>query len=299
MTENDQTEFQDESNKRNYFSMIPNIIFMLCLDPYALSLYMHYKKIAGDHGSCFQTKATIAKETQMSESVIKSKNKILSTPFKELGGKPLIKITHRKDESGNNKPNLVEITDIWPENIKIMSTGFSQNPGGGSQKTQGGSQKTTEQEPLKQKPFVVVGEEGEEGETNTSKEQEPKPPDPVFTESDMYAIALRKKLDYTTEELKYAWSVFQDVKYPISDPMKYIEGIIYNTRLKDQSQANKQMYKRKRQCKKSKTQKKNKTTSTNKSSEFSTSSMASDTSGPSLQELLEEAQLVKPSQKRP
>ncbi len=44
----------------------------------------------------------------------------MSKGFEVLGGKPLIKITHRKDENGQSLPNLIQVVDIWFENILAL-----------------------------------------------------------------------------------------------------------------------------------------------------------------------------------
>lgn len=141
---------QDNGSLPNYFSQNPNIIWELGLDPYAITLYMYYRKVAGDHGSCFQKKKTISENLKMSVSVIKNRNNILSQPFEMLGGKPLITIEQEKGEDGNNLPTLIRLVDIWPENIKEISTRFSDDPPSVAKKPTLGRQKTTEQEPIEE-----------------------------------------------------------------------------------------------------------------------------------------------------
>lgn len=148
MSENYQAS--DKSSLHKYRTEIPNIIFDLGLDPYALSLYLHYKKVAGDHGKCFQKKSTISAETGISSTTIKDRNKVLTQPRQELNGKSLITITQRVDEKGEPLPTLVEINDIWPENFQILFSRFS-GDGGGSPKNGGGSPNVGKQEePFKQ-----------------------------------------------------------------------------------------------------------------------------------------------------
>lgn len=152
MTNSNDYLVEDHGTQPNYFTQIPNIIFELGLDPHAITLYLYYKKVAGDNGFCYQKKETISENCGMGRSTIKSRNNILSQPFEELGGKPLIKITQRKGEDGNNLPTLVELTDIWPENIKILSTRFLENRPSVAKKPTLGRQKTTEEEPIQEEP---------------------------------------------------------------------------------------------------------------------------------------------------
>lgn len=151
MSDSEEIFVQDNSSLHKYRTEIPNIIEDLDLDPYAYRLYCYYKKVAGDYGKCTQKKSTISKETRMSPSVIKDRNKILSQPFPQLGGKPLITIVHRKDENNDNLPNQITIEDIWPENFQILSTRFSKNPPSVVRKPTLGRQKTTEEEPYYKK----------------------------------------------------------------------------------------------------------------------------------------------------
>src|SRR5690606_384166 len=173
---NGDIEIREQSSLHRYRTELPNILFDLKLDPSAFQLYCYYKRIAGDNGACFQKKGTIAENLNMSESTIKAKNKILSERFPLLDGKPLIRITQRKDENGNNAPTLIQIIDIWPDNFKEIATGSKFNPPSAKICPTLGQNLAAEEEPIKKNPYKKkesTKEKPEMGET-------PKPPARAF-----------------------------------------------------------------------------------------------------------------------
>lgn len=109
----------DESNHK-WRIELPNIIDDMDLDPYEVRLYLKFKRIAGDAGYCNRSNARLAKETKMGLTKLKECKARLAQPFPELGGKPLIRITPRKNEDGGAKSDLITIVDIWPENFEIF-----------------------------------------------------------------------------------------------------------------------------------------------------------------------------------
>lgn len=109
---------QDLSNLHNFRTEIPNIIFSLGLDIYERSLYIHYKRVAGDKGGCWQSNKTIAEECGMSIRKLQSVKKSLCRPRKELDGLSLITVAHRKREDKGDTSDIVSIVNIWPKNAK-------------------------------------------------------------------------------------------------------------------------------------------------------------------------------------
>ena len=100
-----------------YFSLLPNMIDEILIDPYEMRLYMKYKRIAGDGGICFMSNEKLAKSCGMSEGKLISVKKSLAKPRKELGGKSLICIKKRFKEKGDKDTDEVTIIDLWEENI--------------------------------------------------------------------------------------------------------------------------------------------------------------------------------------
>jgi hypothetical protein len=113
----------DEGDPRKYFTQIPNILFSLGLSPYALTLYVYFKKVAGEGGACWQKTSTIAKATGMSDGMVTKAKAELSKPRPELKddpqgkAKPLIVIANRNNKHGGKPGHIIRLTDIWSANI--------------------------------------------------------------------------------------------------------------------------------------------------------------------------------------
>lgn len=95
---------------------IPNIVFELGLNPYELTMYAYYKKVAGDNGQCWQSQATIQKATGISPESQKKAYERLRRPFELLGGASLIRLYKTKTDQGGDAPHQVLIVDIWRTN---------------------------------------------------------------------------------------------------------------------------------------------------------------------------------------
>lgn len=121
LPENLKNQYQDLSSSHNYRTEIPNIIFHMNLTPWEFKAYCVIKKTAGDRGVCFKSNSTLSHEIGC------------SIPFtidlkKELVRLNLIKITKRKNEKGGDLPDLIQIKDIWPQNMEYMGKLFPKNP---------------------------------------------------------------------------------------------------------------------------------------------------------------------------
>lgn len=112
-------QVEDLSTEKKFFTQIPNIIIRMGLGPYALSYYLVLKSIAGDK-TCFMKAKNLAELVGCSTRQLRRLNAILSKPFEALNGKPLIKISYRKDSNGESQPNVIQIVDIWVENIDAL-----------------------------------------------------------------------------------------------------------------------------------------------------------------------------------
>lgn len=118
----------DDGDSRKYWTQIPNIVFMLGLSPFELTLYAYFKKVAGVGGACWQKTSTLAKATSMSGGMI-SKAKIeLSKPRPELNGKPLILITEGANRHGGKPRHVIRLSDIWPENFAMFAKPATAGP---------------------------------------------------------------------------------------------------------------------------------------------------------------------------
>lgn len=109
---------QDNGSLHKYRTEIPNIIFELGLDSYALAVYMLFKKIAGDNGKCWASQETIAKMCGMGLSKLRETKKLLQQPFELLDGSPLITVTKRPD---SGESDVIVIVDIWDKNCSHIA----------------------------------------------------------------------------------------------------------------------------------------------------------------------------------
>src|SRR5271170_326780 len=114
MKNQDGYEIQDLGSLHHYRTEIPNIIFELNLDPCEFKAYCVFKRTAGDKGSCFKSNNTLCEEIGCSRpTLIKIK--------KALEDQGLIAVKKRHHESGGDMSDLIQIIDIWEENMKTMS----------------------------------------------------------------------------------------------------------------------------------------------------------------------------------
>lgn len=171
-------EVRDSGDLRKYRTEVPNLVFEMSLSPYALALYMHFRRTAGDDGKCWKSTRTLASDTGISAGTI-------SKARKELEERKLIGVQYPEN---NNKSIIVTIIDIWPENFQhfASSTGRSKPPG----KTRSGDEQPVQEtnatcSPGERKKELL--EEGTSQESNDSCSGESQ-------ESDSPAIASPKKI---------------------------------------------------------------------------------------------------------
>lgn len=105
---------QDLGSLHHYRTEIPNIVFLLKLEPMLFKAYCVFKMTAGDRGGCFKSNKTLSDEIGCSVPTVMKLKEQLS----EIG---LITLTKRMHFSGGNMPDLIQITDIWPENMEEMA----------------------------------------------------------------------------------------------------------------------------------------------------------------------------------
>jgi hypothetical protein len=140
------TDGQNISSERQeptFYAMIPKMAIQ-DLTPYELALYTVYKQTASDHGVCFKSNATLAKEAHMSVSRMKEARKALEE-------KGYIRVKYTEDEAGIiNTPPDITIIDIWGQNHKRFALeGGRQKTTPQSPKNRGGSPKNTKEYPSK------------------------------------------------------------------------------------------------------------------------------------------------------
>jgi len=104
---------RDRSAHNNYLQ-VPFAIFTKGLSRPAFQLYVWYKGVAGDTGSCWQSLATIGDGCNMSlPTILKAR--------KELADLKLIKISRRLLPK-NQEQVIIDIVDVWEENKDCYDT---------------------------------------------------------------------------------------------------------------------------------------------------------------------------------
>ena len=109
--EKNQKTLLDESNDRQYFTIIPNILFELGLSAQEIAVYCFIKKVAGEKGSCFMGVRRICDTLKLSPNNLqKIKENLIQ--------KKLISVEIKKKKEGGQ--HITRILDIWPENINYF-----------------------------------------------------------------------------------------------------------------------------------------------------------------------------------
>jgi hypothetical protein len=99
--------------KRSAFTIIPNIVDDMDLSAIAFRLYVHFKRVAGDNGDCFQSSETLANLCHMSMGAV-------SKAKRELERAGLIRIEIKSTE--RNIYHNITIVDLWKMNAEKYSS---------------------------------------------------------------------------------------------------------------------------------------------------------------------------------
>lgn len=102
---------ESEETPRTNFTMIPNIVDDLGLDCYAFRLYAHLRRVAGEHGECWQSTRTLAAHCRMSTGRV-------SAAKSALADAGLIRIEERAGAGGLY--HVITIVDIWQRNAESV-----------------------------------------------------------------------------------------------------------------------------------------------------------------------------------
>jgi hypothetical protein len=101
-----QQHVTNDGDLRRYFSQIPHLADD-ALNPYQMRLYVHYLRVCGNDGECYEGRATTAKTCQMSEGMVtKTRNQLAAGGWiiLERGG-------------DQNDTYHIRIVDRWEENM--------------------------------------------------------------------------------------------------------------------------------------------------------------------------------------
>lgn len=99
-------------SSKKYFTQLPNMVDDLTLTVYAFRLYVHFKRVAGDNGACWQATETLARSCGISRSMV-------SKAKGELNRFGLISVEKRRGPHGWY--DWITITDIWKRNMDFFS----------------------------------------------------------------------------------------------------------------------------------------------------------------------------------
>lgn len=254
MSQEESFQIFEEKPDHAYRTEIPNIVFELPLDLHEFKLYCFYKKVAGDFGSCIMSQENIAKKIGVSPDKQKKCNEKFRRPFELLGGKSLIRFYETKKEDGSKSSNQILIVNIWNENGKFYreknikkcpQDDVSPIPlGAGTPPAGSGSKKI-----LIKKNRCSVHGGYTPPDVQEEKKDPPPPPDcqkdqkqPHFKlikthqgekrldKSQLFEFAAKKRADWTTEELTYAWWAICTYPEVIGDWNRFVEGTIEKLR---------------------------------------------------------------------
>src|SRR3989339_1144898 len=108
---NQSVEIEDGSNDKKYFTIIPNYILNHST-PYDRDVYIQMKRIAGEHGTCWTSQKTLAKQCGVSINRLKkSLSYLLDNKWiKYMGTKKV------GTKGGGQEVNEYKIVDLWKMN---------------------------------------------------------------------------------------------------------------------------------------------------------------------------------------
>lgn len=108
----------DECQDHNYFSLIPNIIYSIGLSSNQIAIYGAIKMVTGEKRDCVMCLKKLAKYAGMSLSTFIRCYPSLSE-INSVLKMPLIIISKRIHENGDQDTNSIKIVNIWPQNMKL------------------------------------------------------------------------------------------------------------------------------------------------------------------------------------
>jgi hypothetical protein len=106
------THIENQSNDHVYFTMLPNMIWLIELSSFDILLYAYLKKVAGAEGTCWMSTRSLAKATGMSVGQVADSRQVLYD-------KGLITCEKRKQRTNEWATWHVRIVDIWARNLEL------------------------------------------------------------------------------------------------------------------------------------------------------------------------------------
>ncbi|MBU0493896.1 MAG: helix-turn-helix domain-containing protein [Chloroflexi bacterium] len=109
-----------QSEEKKFFTMVPNMVDDMGLDPYAHRLYIHLRRVAGEDGACWQNTETLAAICCMSAGKISASKAVLVD-------RGLIRITKARNQNGVY--DRITVVDIWRANLDALAVARGDSPG--------------------------------------------------------------------------------------------------------------------------------------------------------------------------
>lgn len=106
-----------------HFSLIPNIIYEIGLKANQIAVYGAIKRIAGENSNSTKSMAKIAKYAGVCRKTIFGIIQSLCE-VNTILKKPLLSCLERHSESGDRDTNLIEVINIWPENLEFFQKSY-------------------------------------------------------------------------------------------------------------------------------------------------------------------------------
>ena len=138
---------RDQSHDRRYFITLPNLVDDSDLDPFECRLLLHYKRVCGDEGTCYQSLTTTASICHIRRAtVIAARDRLVAKGW----------ITVSKEKTPVGLATVVTIIDRWLENTQryACTNGHTGTDGNGrwyGSATTPGTDGILKEEPIEEK----------------------------------------------------------------------------------------------------------------------------------------------------
>jgi len=152
---------EEESSLAKYFTMVPNIVFDIGLKPVELAVFMAIRRIAGDKSKCFKSMKNLAEAAGVDVKTCRRVKRLLAMPQPVIG-MPLIRISEKFSEEGDQEADVITCVDLWDFNLKFFLGVLPKTVGGTTKNGRGGTTKNgrgvlpktvAKEEPFEEEPI--------------------------------------------------------------------------------------------------------------------------------------------------
>lgn len=229
----------EEKPDHHFRTEIPNIVFELDLSSFELSLYLIIKKITGDDGCCWRSLSSLSELARMSKTKVRECLDKLCSPFAKLSNLPLLKKYARHRADGTSDTNVIEVVPIWRNNGDFyrLKKKLQCSLGEGYRSPHGryGSPGDYKEE-LNNKKNSSVCSDSPVAKSHVKTSVvilHPSGTQENLMISDIFSLAIRKKENWTTQEIDLIWDILTKYQKPIANLYSFIRGTINNFRSKE------------------------------------------------------------------